>query len=164
MSYVPDVMSATSINASILKAGTPTNATIGGRFTLSGTVNGQATIVSDRLRLPPGRSYYLEGSILVQNANRNGVIQWMWYNNTTGQYWGTEGFMNLATSYGANTRTSRRVASALVLSSELTSTMDFELRIRNLTGSNWNLTITSSGISSFNYVGYPSVRLLEIKT
>ena len=164
MSYVPDVTSVSDIKTSILKAGTPTSTSIGARFSLSGTVNGQASIVSDRLRLPPGRSYYLEGSILVQNSSRNGAITWMWYNNTTGQYWGTEGFMNLSTSFGAVTRTSRRVATGLVLSSELTSTMDFELRIRNLSGSNWNLTITSAGISSFNYVGYPSIRLLELKT
>ena len=164
MSYVPDVVSATDIKASILKAGTPTSALPGGRFTLSGTVNGQASISSNRITLPTGRSYYLEGSILVQNSSRNGSIRWMWWDNTNSQYLGTEGFMNLATSFGAVTRTSRRVASALVLSSELTSSIDVELRIRAVTGTNWNLTITASGISSFDYVGYPSVRLLEIRT
>lgn len=164
MSYVPDVRSATDIKASILKAGTPTSAAINGRFRLSGTINGQASISSDRITLPTGRSYYLEGSILVQNSSRNGAITWMWYDNTNSQYLGTEGFINLATSFGAVTRTSRRVASALILSSELTSSIDVELKIRALTGSGWNMTVTASGISTFNYVGYPSVRLLEVRT
>ena len=164
MSYVPDILSSTSIEASILKAGTPASAAVNGRFSLSGTVNGQASISSDRLTLPTGRSYYLEGSILVQNSNRNGAITWQWYDNTNSQYLGAEGFMNLATSYGAVTRTSRRVASALILSSDLTSSIDVELRIKALTGTGWNLTITASGISTFDYVGYPSVRLLEVRT
>jgi hypothetical protein len=88
----------------------------------------------------------------------------MWWDNTNSRYLGTEGYMNFATSFGAVTRTSRRVASALVLSSELTSSIDVELKIRNLTGSSWNMTVTASGISTFDYVGYPSVRLLEVRT
>lgn len=164
MSYAPDILSTTGMETSILKAGTPTSAAVNGRFSLSGTVNGQAFIFSNRLTLPTGRSYYLEGSILVQNSPKDGHIIWQWYDNTNSQYLGAEGYMNLATSFGATTRVSRRVASALVLSSDLSTSIDVELRIKALTGTTWNLTIDSTGINGLSYVGYPSVRLLEVRT
>lgn len=164
MSYNPLNVSATPIKADVIKAGTPTSAAVNGRFSLSGTVNGSASIISDRLRLSTGSSYYLEGSVLVQQTAKNGVIIWQWYDNTSSTYIGSEGFMNLATSFGANARISRRVACALVLDSDISTSMDVELRIKSLTGSTWNLTITATGISTFNYVGYPSARILEIPT
>lgn len=162
MSYVPYAVENTGIYASIIKADTPTSAAVGGRFTLSGSINGSASITSNRLTLPTGSSYYLEGSILVQNSSTNGAITWQWYDNTHSAYIGSEGFMNFATSFGAVARVSRRVACALVLDSDITSSIDVELRIKALTGSGWNMTITANGISTFNYVGYPSIRILEL--
>lgn len=162
MSYLPTIVESTGTYASIIKADTPTSAAVGGRFTLSGSINGSASITSNRLTLPTGSSYYLEGSILVQNSSTNGAITWQWYDNTNSAYIGSEGFMNFATSFGAVARTSRRVSCALVLDSDITSSIDVELRIKALTGSGWNMTITASGISTFNYVGYPSIRILEL--
>jgi hypothetical protein len=164
MSYNPLIVSTTPIKADIIKAGTPTSSAANGRFSLSGTINGSASIVSDRLRLSTGSSYYLEGSVLVQQTARDGAITWQWYDNTNSTYIGSEGFMNLATSFGAVARVSRRVACALVLDSDISTSIDVELRIKSLTGSTWNLTITATGISTFNYVGYPSARILEIPT
>ena len=163
MSYLPSISSEASITASIIKAGTPTSVAVGGRFSLSGTVNGSASISSDRITLSPTSSYYLEGSILVQNtSSAKGAITWQFYDNTNSVYLGAEGYMNLASSFGATTRISRRVASALILSSDMSAPIDVELRIKTLTGTSWNLTITATGISTFNYVGYPSVRILEL--
>jgi len=162
MSYLPSIVESTGTYASIIKADTPTSAAVGGRFTLSGSINGSASITSNRLTLPTGSSYYLEGSILVQNSSTNGAITWQWYDNTNSAYIGSEGFMNFATSFGAVARTSRRVSCALVLDSDITSSIDVELRIKALTGSGWNMTITTSGISTFDYVGYPSIRILEL--
>ena len=164
MSYNPLIVSTTPIKADIIKAGTPTSSAANGRFSLSGTINGSASIVSDRLRLSTGSSYYLEGSVLVQQTARDGAITWQWYDNTNSTYIGSEGFMNLATSFGAVARVSRRVACALVLDSDISTSIDVELRIKILTGSTWNLTITAAGISTFDYVGYPSARILEIPT
>ena len=164
MSYAPSLLSSSNIRADIIKAGTPTAEAVNGRFTLSGTINGRASIVSDRLRLSAGSSYHLEGSVLVQNSNRNGAITWQWYDNTNSTYIGSEGFMNLVTSLGAVARVSRRVACALVLDSDISTSIDVELRIKSLTGSSWNMNITATGISTFNYVGYPSARILEIPT
>jgi hypothetical protein len=164
MSYNLVGVSVTPILADVIKAGTPTSAAVNGRFSLSGTINGSASIVSDRLRLPTGSSYYLEGSVLIQQTALNGAITWQWYDNTNSTYIGSEGFMNLATSFGSVGRISRRVACALVLDSDITSSVDVELRIKSLTGTSWNLTITSSGIGAFDFVGYPSARILEIPT
>lgn len=164
MSYNPLIVSTTPIKADIIKAGTPTSSAANGRFSLSGTINGSASIVSDRLRLSTGSSYYLEGSVLVQQTARDGAITWQWYDNTNSTYIGSEGFMNLATSFGAVARVSRRVACALVLDSDIITSVDVELRIKTLTGTSWDLTITASGISTFDYVGYPSARILEIPT
>lgn len=165
MSYIiTSVDKGTNLTASIIKAGTPTTATAGGRFSLSGTVNGSASIVSDRLRLVSGSSYYLEGSVVVANLNRNGAITWQWYNHTTSSYVGAEGFMNFSTSLGASARISRRVASAFILDSDISTSADFELRIKTLTGTNWSMTITTTGIDGYDYVGYPSARILELAT
>jgi hypothetical protein len=163
MSYLPSVSGDTNIKASVLKAGSPTSVSVGGRWTISGTVNGQASLSSNRIILKPGRSYYLEGSVLVENTNKNGDIVWQWYDNTNGVYLGAEGYMNFATSFGAVTRVGRRVASVLVLHSDLTANIELELRIKSLSGSNWDMSINSVGIGSKNYAGYPSIRLLEIK-
>lgn len=164
MSYLPSTIESTGIDASIIKAGTPTSAAVNGRFSLSGTLYGSASISSDRLTLPTGSSYYLEGSILVQNSSTNGAITWQWYDNTNSAYIGSEGYMNFATSFGAVARVSRRVACALVLDADITTSIDVELRIKVLTGSGWNMTVTASGISTFDYVGYPSIRILELPT
>jgi hypothetical protein len=164
MSFIPSTLENTGTYASIIKADTPTSAAVGGRFKLSGSVNGSASITSNRLTLPTGSSYYLEGSVLVQNSSKNGAITWQWYDNTNSAYIGSEGFMNFATSFGAVARVSRRVSCALVLDSDITTSIDVELRIKTLTGTNWNMTITADGISSFDYVGYPSIRILELPT
>ena len=164
MSYLPSTEQHTNISTSIIKAGTPTSAAVNGRFSLSGTINGSASISLDRLTLPSGSSYYLEGSILSNNDAKNGAIIWQWYDHTNGAYIGSEGFINYATSFGAVARVSRRVACALVLDSDIVSSINVELRIKSLTGTNWNLTIQTSGIDGKDYVGYPSARILELPT
>lgn len=160
MSYFPAVDKTTPIIADVIKAGTPTSASVNGRFGLSGTITGSSSISNNQLLLPSGSSYSLEGSVLVRCADANGAIEWQWYDVTNAQYIGGSGFMNLATSFGSVARVSRRVAHAFVPSSEAGITV--ELRIKSLTGSGWNLTIDASGIGGFNYVGYPSARVLEL--
>ena len=164
MSFIPTRDLSTRIKSSIIKAGTPSYASVGGRFSLSGSINGSSSIVSDRLRLLSGSSYYLEGSVLVRNNSRDGAITFQWYNTTSSSYIGSEGFMNFDNSFGSTARVSRRVACALVLDADISSSADIELRIKSRTGSTWSMTITSNGIDTFNYVGYPTARLLELTT
>lgn len=165
MSYLPTIEQHTNIDTSIITAGTPTSVAVNGRFSLSGTVNGSASITSNRLTLPTGSSYYLEGSILSNNDDKNGAITWQWYDNTNNTYIGSEGFINYATSFGAVARVARRVACAFILDSDITaSSIDVELRIKSLSGTSWNLTIQTAGIDGKDYVGYPSIRILELPT
>ena len=164
MSFVPTRDLSTRIEASLIKAGTPNTPSAGGRFSLSGSISGSSSIVSDRLRLSSGSSYYLEGSVLVRNNARDGAIVFQWYNTATSSYIGSEGFMNFNGGFGSVARVSRRVACALVLDADISSSADIELRIKSLTGTTWTMTVTSSGIDTFTYVGYPTVRILELTT
>ena len=160
MSYFPTLDKTTPIIADVIKAGTPTSTAVNGRFSLSGTITGSSSISNNQLTLPSGSSYSLEGSVLVRCANTNGAVEWQWYDVTNSQYIGASGFMNLATSFGAVARVARRVAHAFVPSSE--AGVVVELRIKSLTGSGWIMTIDASGIGGFSYVGYPSVRVLQL--
>lgn len=72
--------------------------------------------------------------------------------------------MNFVTSIGANARISRRVASAFILDSDISTSASYELRIKTLTGTGWDMTITSAGIDTQDYVGYPTARILELAT
>jgi len=159
MTYVRDVQRATQIESAIISCKTPSSAAVNGVFSLSGTTTSNSSISSNSLVLSAGYHYYLEASILVQNSSRDGAVTWGFYDGTS--YVGQEGFMNFATSYGAVARISRNVARALILNSGSSQTVD--CRIKSLTGTNWNMTITSTGISTFNYVGYPSLRIWELK-
>ena len=159
MTYVRDVQRSTEIETAIINCKTPSSSAVNGVFSLSGTTTSNCSISSNSLVLNAGYHFYLEASILVQNSSRNGAITWSFYDGSS--YIGQEGFMNFATSFGSVARISRNVARALILDSGSSQTVD--CRIKSLTGTNWNMTITATGISTFNYVGYPSLRIWELK-
>jgi hypothetical protein len=162
MTYSPIVQDRSSLRSAIVKVGTPDSVAVNGKFMLSGTAPSYFSIVSGRLRLQQGRSYYLEASPLVQNASRNGAVVFQWYDSTNSVALGSTAEINLATSFAAVARVGRRAACALVTSSDVGTGIDVELRIMSLSGSGWNMTITTGGISTFDYVGYPSARILEL--
>lgn len=67
-------------------------------------------------------------------------------------------------SLGGVARIARRVASALVLDADISTSADYELRIKALTGTSWNMTVTATGLGGYSVVGYPSTRVLELPT
>ena len=158
MTYVRELQNVTQLKAAVINCKTPSSSTAGGVFSLSGTATPNASITSNQLVLSSGYHYYLEASILVRNSSMNGAVTWMFHDQT--DYIGQEGFMSLATSFGHATRIGRRVARALVINSGSSQTVD--LRIKSVSGTNWNFTITATGISTFGYVGYPSLRIWEL--
>lgn len=162
MTYSPRKQAYSTLEASIVKVGTASPASVGSRFTLSGSQTNQFTIVDGRLRLAQGYSYYIEASPLVQNGARNGAVTFQWYDHTNSQLIGASGFMNFNPNLGASARIGRRVATALITSSEVSTGIDVELRITGLTGSSWSFTIDSGGISGFTFPGYPSARILAL--
>lgn len=162
MSYFHNLNTKTELIASLIKLDTPTTTAVGGRFTLSGTLNGSASIVSNRLRLVAGSSYYIEASPLLNQTNANGTIVFGVYDSGTSAYLHECSF-TFGPSVTRNTaEISRMCTSALILDSDITASMDIEIRIKTLTGTGWNMTIQTDGIGGYNFVGYPSLRLLEL--
>ena len=160
MTYFRPVEYLSNLETAIINCKTPSSTSVGGVFSLSGTPTTNATISSDQLVLSAGYHYYLEASILVQNSAYSGQIEWSFYDDGASAYIGQTGFMNIATSFGSATRIGRRCCRALILNSGSDQTID--CRIKTISGSSWNLTITTSGISTFGYVGYPSLRMWEL--
>ena len=157
MTFVREVQHSTDLESAIINCKSPTVA-VDGVFQLSGTPTSNSSISSNSLVLSAGFHFYLEASILAQNTTRDGAITWGFHDGSS--YIGQEGFMNFSSSFGSVARVSRRVARTLIINSGSSQTL--EVRIKSLTGTTWNLTTTSTGISSFNYVGYPSIRIWEL--
>jgi len=158
MTYIRDIQFKTSLESSEIKLSTPSSTSINGVFSLSGTPSSNSTISGSTLVLSAGYHFYIEGSILVQNSATNGTIEWGFYDQSA--YVGQTGFMNLNGDFGTNARVGRRCCRALILNTGSDQTID--CRIKSISGSSWNMTITANGISSFNYVGYPSLRIIEL--
>ena len=162
MSYFHNLNTKTEIIASLIKLGTPTATAVGGRFTLSGYVNGSVSVVSNRLRLVAGSSYYIEASPLIQQTNANGTIVFGVYDSGTSTYLHSCSFTFGPTVTRNTAQISRTCTSALILDADISTSMDVEIRIETLTGTGWNMTIQADGIAGYNFVGYPSLRLLEL--
>lgn len=160
MSYFYNVNTKTEIIASLIKLDTPTTTAAGGRFSLSGTVNGSASIVSNRLRLVAGSSYYIEASAILYNPNASGSLVYGVYDQTNSVY--LHECISAFDPTLSYTKCQRYCTSALILDSDITTTMDVEIRIQSIAGSGWDLTVTANGIGPYNFVGYPSLRLLEL--
>lgn len=132
------------------------------------TPNCQATLQAVgadylNIRLPMSTSsYYLEASVGVRDFNRNGTTEWQFFDVDTSQWIGQSGFMNTVTSFGTSARQGRRVARALVLSSEsapITKTVRVRVQTRPSSSS---FQQNSSGLSSITYAGAASLRIIEI--
>ena len=160
MSYFYNVNTKTEIIASLIKLDTPTATAAGGRFSLSGTVNGSASIVSNRLRLVAGSSYYIEASAIMYNPNASGAIVYGVYDQTNSVY--LHECNSALDPTLSNLKCQRYCTSALILDSDISTAMDVEIRIQSIAGSGWDLTVTANGIGPYNFVGYPSLRLLEL--
>jgi len=159
MTYVASIQQITEIQSSVINCQTPSSVAVNGVFSLSGTPTPNSSISSNSLVLSAGHHFYLEASVLVQNSGTNGALEWSFHDGSS--FIGQEGFMNFATSFGGVSRVSRRVARALITDTGSDQTVD--CRIKSLSGSGWNMTVTATGISTFNYVGYPSLRIWEVK-
>jgi hypothetical protein len=107
-------------------------------------------------------SYYLESSVGVRDFNRTGTTEWQFFDVTSGLYIGQSGFMNTVSSFGTSARQGRRVARALVLSSEsapITRTVRVRIKTRP---PSYSFSQDSSGVSSITFAGAASLRIIEI--
>lgn len=132
------------------------------------TPNCQATLQAVganyiNIRLPMSTSsYYLEASVGVRDFNRNGTTEWQFLDVDTSQYIGQSGFMNTATSFGTSARQGRRVARALVLSSEATVSVKTVRVLVQTTPSSYTFQQTSDGFATIEFAGAASLRIIEI--
>lgn len=122
-----------------------------------------ATTGGTQITLYSGSSYYIEASVSAWNDDRNGSATYQLYDATGSQYIGRETYYNMNVSYAAVTRVARKVTSALILDSDITTSMKIELRRTSETGTDWRYAITTDvGIGNLAYVGYPSVRVWQL--
>lgn len=157
MTYFVRESRVVPLTPDVIKLDTPTSVSAGGRWGLVGTINGSATISSDRLVLDSSRSYYLEGSPSLRGSSTGGTITFQWYDYTNSQYLGAEVHLYVGSQgHGSIARIGRRVATAFVVQQAI----EVELRIKAISGS-WNLTIDSVGQVGLDFVGYPSARIIE---
>jgi len=158
VTYIRDVQFKTNLESAEIKLSTPSSTSTNGIFSLSGATTSNSSISGSTLVLSAGYHFYIEGSILVQNSGINGSIEWGFYDQSA--YVGQTAFMNFAGDLGANVRIGRRCCRALILNTGSDQTID--CRIKAISGTNWNMTITAAGLSTFTYVGYPSLRIIEL--
>jgi hypothetical protein len=127
------------------------------------TYNTDISTSGASITLYSGSSYYIEAGIQARCGGGNGAITWQIYDATNAQYVGQEAHMNLATSYGAVGRVGRKVCTALILDSDIATSMELRVRRKSLTGTSWSYSITQDvGISNIDYAGYPSIRVWQL--
>jgi hypothetical protein len=158
MTYIREHVHKTNLEAAEIKLSTPSSLNVNGVFSLIGSTTSNSTISGSSLVLSAGYHFILEGSVLVRNYSVNGLIEWGFYNQSA--YIGQTGFMNFVNGFGGNVRIGRRVARALITNTGSDQTID--CRIKTRTGSGWIMEITADGIQTFSYVGYPSLRIIEL--
>lgn len=120
------------------------------------------------LTLHSGSSYYLEGSPQGDNTNSGvrGDISWQFYDTTNSQWIGSDAYVYTAGASGAAARQGRKACTALVLDSDISTTIVVELRIKTITGTAWDFTVTGPDFglpsSVYGHTGYPSIRVWQL--
>lgn len=149
----------TDLRVDFLHQGTVT-ASAGSAFALTSpaSFNTDISTSSNSITLNSGSSYYLEASPLcaASATTSNELIRFRWYNVTGSTYIGQNGEMTMNPNFSSNFRIGRRVCSALVLDSQITTAMIVQLRIEAITGSGWSFT----GFAS--WAGEPTIRVLQL--
>jgi len=109
-----------------------------------------------------GSSWYLEFSPGVRCSGRNGIAEIQLYNVTSSQWIGQSAYMCVQTSLGSSARQGRRVARALILDSEITTSATIQLRIKSIFGTLWSMSQTGTGMASIDYAGAACARIVEL--
>lgn len=123
------------------------------------------TATSNSITLYSGSSYYIEAYVQADNGvgNPRGTCYYQLYDATSSTYIGNEAGEDLTSSTGAALRQGRKCAAALILDSDISTSMTVELRIKTLTGSGWNFNVYS-WLPVAPYPGFPSLRVWQLPT
>lgn len=125
-------------------------------FTLPTSYNTDITASSSDFTLYSGSSYYLEASVRADNLDRNGAVDFQFYSQTDGVTIGQDAQMNFNNGFAGVARIGRRVCSALVLDSDISTSKVIKLRA-NITGSNWSFSVPFP-----SWTGYPTIRIIQL--
>jgi hypothetical protein len=125
-------------------------------LTAPATLNTDISVGSNDFTIYSGSSYYIEASVTARNANRNGAFTFQIYNQTSSIAIGQDALLNLNGTAASSARQGRRVARALILDSDITSSMVISVRQTSISGSGWEWDYQADG------VGYPSVRVWQL--
>ena len=165
MTYRPSITNKLNVEATTGKtttsSSTVTSVPVQAPFESGLTLTG-VSVVSGRLRLTSGASYYIEASTTTFGINRpvNGVYEVALYNHTTSTEIGQRLVVNLPSTSPATTDKSKRCtrwcARALVLASDFgaNSTMDIELRVVACSplGSTWYVSVEGTPLEGTSQV------------
>lgn len=125
-------------------------------LTAPATLNTDISVGSNDFTIYSGSSYYIEASVTARNTNKNGAFTFQIYNQTSSIAIGQDALLNLNGTAASSARQGRRVARALILDSDITSSMVISVRQTSISGSGWEWDYQADG------VGYPSVRVWQL--
>lgn len=123
--------------------------------------NTNITVNASSITLYAGSSYYLECSVFAWNPNRDGAITWQLHDGT--QYIGQEAYHGFGQNSSRIYRLTRKVARALILSSDISGSLDISLRRKAYTGTGWSFSFTGSPLGVAQ-TGYPSITIMQLPT
>ena len=109
-----------------------------------------------------GSSWYLEFSPGVRCNGKNGIAEIQLYNVTASAWIGQSAYMCVNASVGSSARQGRRVARALILDSDISTSAAIQLRIRSISGTSWTMYQTATGLGNLDFTGAGSARIVEL--
>lgn len=112
--------------------------------------------------LTSGSSWYLEASPGVRCNGKNGIAEIQWFNVNTSQWVGQSAYMCVNASVGSSARQGRKVARALILDSEITTSVTLRLRVKSISGTSWSMSQSATGLASIAFAGAACVRVVEL--
>ena len=109
-----------------------------------------------------GSSWYLEFSPGVRCNGKNGIAEIQLYDATASAWIGQSAYMCVNGSVGSSARQGRRVARALILDSDISTSATIQLRIKSISGTSWTMTQTATGLGAIDFTGAASARIVEL--
>lgn len=109
-----------------------------------------------------GSSWYIEASPGVRCNGKNGIAEIQLYNTTSSQWIGQSAYMCINASMGSSARQGRRVARALILDTDITTSAVIQLRIKSISGTSWSMNQSGTGLASIAFAGAACVRVVEL--
>lgn len=125
-------------------------------FTLPSSYNTNITATSNSFTLYSGSSYYLEASVRADNPSQNGAVNFQFYSSTDAALIGQGAQMNFASGLAGVARVGRRVCSALVLDSSISTSKTIQLQAL-VTSTNWTFSVPFG-----SWTGYPTIRIIQL--